>query len=1833
MAHSLNRPSWSAIANSVKSIKEYTDSKRITDFCSVDSVRELQSQLKYATDLINSLDYFKQNSETIENFSVTEHHELLETTTSVQAKLAEYLNIVNWRVRVGTDGSATVSGMGGVKDSPTDRNASQAQNLNSTLNSHNELSAILSAFMKSQSESNAKMADAIKNLVDSRGSSVPSVSSHRTQTKLQPIPLPSFSGDFSSWITFRDVFLSLIDKDPRLSKVDKMHYLLLSLSGDALQLIDSMPITDANYESAWGALVSRYEDSYSIVNANMKRLMSISPLSSESASGLSQLHATANSVLRSLASLSLCGGEHWVIFILKEKLDPESQKLWARHTKGRIPSYDEFNVFLIDRVRELESCSQRNKPSNSSKPQPGAPHKTSVLVSASDPSSCPCCGSPHKLFQCSSFRSLSPQDRFALVKKFNLCRNCISSTHLTRDCQSRACSLCSQKHNTLLHDSFSNSLQSGNVRTPNSGSVTGTSTQLAALFQSSSASGSLSDLPTQTHLPQTLSDAPTSSEPTQIPEDENPRILAATVNPSRNIPRVFLGTVILKILDYYGQEHLCRAVVDNCSQSNLITNNLIQKLKLPKRHCQYNIGGVLDHKTEGKYKAKVHISSRMGGDFYTLNCNVVPKITGNLPNFKVNAKDIPIPSNLLLADPSWHVSQPIDILIGCGLYSRIEHDKSHALGPSLPKLKSTEFGWVLMGEHCQMDNTGSEGADTEEICTLTTLSSIESTLRKFFELETIPKTPPLSQEQKEVEEFFLETTTRNEEGRFVVKLPFKPNIQRLASNYNNAKGQLLHLERKLNTCSEKKTSFHRAMRENFDLGFVEEVPTPELNRESYYLPFHAVIRESSATTKCRIVFNGSSKSSSGLSLNDTLKVGPIVHPDLITNLLRFRRNPFAFTCDITKMFPQFLLYPPHRDRQRFLWRENSSDPIKHYRLKGVCFGLACSPHLATRCLKQLALDEAENYPIASRLLLENFYVDDCLASLPSFEEAERSIQELTELLKTAGLSLAKWNSNNSSLLASFQREVQQDEIVFLPDLTTKTLGMKWNTVTDSFYYDYTPRQSEFEATKRNTFSVVASLFDPLGLIGPTILLGKMLLQQTWAHEDNNWDAPLPADISAKLCHYFEDLRFLNKISVPRCISTIGCPVKSELHLFTDASDSAFGACVYYVTEDAQGGRCSRLLISKSRVGPLRSLTTARLELCGAVLGAQLLDRILEVFSVDSYHCWTDSKVVLGQINATLEKYDVFVSHRISEIQQLTDKGNWRHVPGVMNPADIVSRGVGPESLSDNHLWWSGPSFLTGPNSDWPPPYHRSQRSDDRENECEISAANVSEPTSDTSFVARCLQQSSDFAELIDLIAISRRYLDTLLKRGPQVGPLSSRELQNAERIVIKWDQERLLGEVINLVRSGKIATSGKYPNIRQLSPFIDDHGLLRVGGRLQRSNEFYSTCHPVLLARGEVASLIVRAEHRRLKHAGPQQLLYSLRGRYWILSARVMCRQVVRGCLICFRMRPPIHTQIMGELPSQRVSDPIPFVATGIDFAGPIFIRRGHYATVTLIKTYICVFVCLATRAVHLEVVSDLSTEAFIACLRRFIARRSTPTDLYSDNATNFTGASRELNRLFSQSQSQAEILTEAANLKINWHFQPPLAPHHGGLWEAAVKSMKHHLHRVMGTEKFTLEELHTVVTQIEGIMNSRPLTEMSGDPSEPRALTPGHFLIGRPIMDFPSPALTHIPVGRLDTWQRVQRLVQEFGRRWRRDYLTALQRRTRWQRASPNLKIGDVVVVFEESSPSLKWPLGRIVDIHPGPDRRVRVVTVQTAKGEYQRSIGKISRLPTEELTPCDHH
>lgn len=1112
---------------------------------------------------------------------------------------------------------------------------------------------------------------------------------------------------------------------------------------------------------------------------------------------------------------------------------------------------------------------------------------------------------------------------------------------------------------------------------------------------------------------------------------------------------------------------------------------------------------------------------------------------------------------------------------------------------------------------------------------------MDTILNKFWEIENTPLSQPfLSPEDALVENIFRETTVRLPNGAFQVDLPLKTSLENnsLGDSHFLAKKRFLNLEKRFERHPQLYNDYKKFIDEYISLGHAQIIPMSlqtENNENKYFLPHHCVIKEASKSTKLRVVFDGSMKTTSGLSLNDIMYKGYTVQPELFEILLRFRSFKFVITSDIEKMYRQVRINPSQTHLQNILWRDNPSEPIKCLELLTVTYGTSSASWLATRALKELALTHQDEYPLASKAIISQTYVDDALCGEDSLENLQKLYQELIDLCKLGNLSLHKWCSNSSEFLQennliSSPSVYQENVDISVEGISNKVLGLFWNPNSDNFSISIPEVQSQSSVTKRQVLSLIAQMFDPLGLIGPIIVIAKIIMQEIWKSKIN-WDEELSEQLFSQWTMFYQNISSLNTLKIPRFVLSDSTAIHVELHGFSDASRLAYGACIYVRALYPNGSVTCHLITSKSRIAPIKELSIPRMELCAAHLLSNLTAKVTatlnERIEFQSINLWTDSEIVLAWLNAHPSRFNVFIANRISQIQTTTPNAKWRHIPTKENPADHLSRGLTPDQIKISTLWWHGPNFLQNYNLNL-----NNFKNDIKETHLEERKTQTILISSAKDSWSSFFERFSNYNRLQRSVAYVFRFINNAKPNTPNsTGPLSVEELRNSEIFILKTIQAQSFSKELREIKSPNLSISNKH--ILQLNPFIDENDLIRVGGRLSHADIPLEQKFPILLpSHNHVVKLRLLKEHIRLEHAGPQTVLSNIRLQYWPLNGLKEIKKISYNCAICYKFKAKNCQQIMSDLPKDRVVPSRPFSKAAVDFGGPFFVKSSTLRNSKVEKAYIAVFVCMVTKAVHLELVSSLSTPAFLACFKRFISRRGCPSKMYSDNGTNFLGASNQIKELYdflNKPQSQEQIINFCSSKEIEWNFIPPHSPHWGGLWEAAVKSTKYHLKRLIGEERFTFEEFSTILCQIEAILNSRPLVPISSDSSDLTCLTPGHFLIGTSPTSYPESNISDVPMNRLQRWNRISQIQQNFWKRWSKDYLNQLQQRPKWFYSKPNLRLNDVVLLKEDNTKPYQWPLARVLELIPSEDGHVRLVKLKTQNGIFSRNITKLCPLP----------
>ena len=678
---------------------------------------------------------------------------------------------------------------------------------------------------------------------------------------------------------------------------------------------------------------------------------------------------------------------------------------------------------------------------------------------------------------------------------------------------------------------------------------------------------------------------------------------------------------------------------------------------------------------------------------------VVQMVTCDLPPEPIcPVTDLPHLMGLQLADTTYHLPGRIDFLLGADLAPQIM--VKQLLRSGAPIAQATQFGWAISGPVKRL-NSSSAPIPSCHHHIQSTEPRLDNLLSQFWVVEQEEEEElPLSVTEAKVQQHYSDTVVySSSDCRYQVTLPKKPDVQPLGDSRDQAVSRYLSNERSI---LKRKIwePFQEVIQGYLDLSHAEPVPaTDPLPPQHYYLPMHAVFKESSTSTKIRVVFDGSAATTSGISLNQSLLAGPTIQPTLNNILLKFRCYPIALNADITKMYREVKLSTQDKDLHRFIWRASPNLPITDYRMTRVTFGVSASPYLAVRTLHQTADDHGEGYPNVTSHIKNSFYVDDFLGGANTTEEAISIFNDIRSILLKGGFNLCKWRTSSSEVLQHIPLELQ--EKCLIKDATTpqapshsKALGLEWDSQKD----DMSPAicvSPSYRPTKRGIISDVAKTYDILGWIAPTVLSMKLLYQQLW-RKGHEWDETVPPDMMDLHSQWRTELPILSQKRLPRCYSLPNQTIqKQEIHGFSDVSQKAYGAVLYCRTTYSDHPPTIALVTAKTKVAKLNPPTTPRLELCGAVLLTKLLTNVSAVLGISEENCnaWTDSAIVLAWLDGKPRENPIYVANRVSFIMQNTSPQIWRHVPTADNPADCASRGMMPGELLDHVLWWNGPEWL------------------------------------------------------------------------------------------------------------------------------------------------------------------------------------------------------------------------------------------------------------------------------------------------------------------------------------------------------------------------------------------------------------------------------------------------------------------------------------------------------------------------------------------------------------
>ncbi len=1208
-----------------------------------------------------------------------------------------------------------------------------------------------------------------------------------------------------------------------------------------------------------------------------------------------------------------------------------------------------------------------------------------------------------------------------------------------------------------------------------------------------------------------------------------------------------------------------------------------------------------------------------------------------------------------------------DILVGLDYYYDVIETEGKQQLPSGLYLIPSKVGLVLGGK-CQEEtesrfNTNAILVNTQFDSSLpessmyytkadSTMQSVH-TEKDFWDLELIGITdcPLMNDDDKAAIQF--NETIKYEDMRYYVTWPKKTDLHNLPDNYGLSFGRFTSLTKRFKSDPDLLMKYNTIIQDQLQKGIVEKVDT-SVNTSSkvHYLPHHPVITPDRTTTKVRIVFDGSSKQNANCtSLNESLYRGPVILPDLCGILIRCQETPYVLTSDVEKAFLQIGLQMNDRDLTRFLWYKNPTIPkvegnMQVYRFTRVTFGVISSPFLLGATLKYHL--QKQNTPLCQKIL-NNVYVDNVLIMVDSIEEGNMSYQEAKTIFTMASMNLREWTCNSKDVMNSIPKEDHAKSS------TAKLLGMIWDSTLDQLKIAPLKKTPISHPTKREVLELVSTVFDPLGFLAPSIIIGKLFLKNLW-QEKIAWDQVIPDKMLPEWVDLCTSLQQCGDVCFPRYIGLSGSTTQTSLISFVDASTLAFGAAVY-IRIQKEDTVVTRLMFAKTRVAST-GISMPRLELLAILIGTRALKFVSTQLSqcIGDMILYSDSKCALQWL-VSQKPLTTFVTNRVREIVSNKDI-TFRYVSSLDNPADIASRGMSLPELLHTKLWWNGPPWLHNDMSQWPhvtpiitPASLQQIQSEQAKKSVSFHEMKVSSIMQSHSQIFP-VENYNRFSKLLYIIVFVLRYVKvkvwsslSIFKKGRHYdlcyvftsindsGLITAPEIQMAKHMITKMTQHQFFSDIFEALSQGS-----KQQLIQQLGLFLDNYGIIRCGGRLTHSALRYNAKFPILLPRdASFTKLLIKHIHEKHQHSGVNYTLAMIRTSYWIPQGRITVRKIISKCVTCQKHDTgPYRLPVMPSFPSSWVNPSPPFENVGLDYLGPLWIKfQGDKY-----KAWICLFTCLVTRAIHLEAIYDLSSQQFLNCLRRFCARRGQPKLIISDNASQFKLTSTTVNKAMRNIMIEPQVLYYCSLENIQWHFITPYAPWSGGFYERIIGMVKRCLKKSIGRMLLNHEQLETMMCETEAILNSRPLTIISDDLHSNNVLRPIDFLA--PLRSLGTPQLVeniHDPdyVQKMDSqqkllqyWQKSQKCLDFFWHEWISEYLPSLRERYQIEHNHPRIHKdiipheNDIVLIQDDSLPRGSWQMGRINNLFPSADNKIR-------SAEVAMQDGKTIKRPINLLYPLE--
>ena len=1717
-----------------------------------------------------------------------------------------------------------------------------------------------------------------------------------SQIKLPKLDLPIFDGDIIHWQEFWDVF-NVAVHEQEVPKVTKFSYLKGSLRGAAATAIGGISITSDNYDTTIQLLKDKFGRKEAIVETLYSRLQHL-PMAMNRTGDIKITYENIEKILRQLEAQGEHISHQRILVqqILSKfptqviiKLE-ESKKLEDLWTVPLLRKSLQRYVTIFTNAQRYELNARSNNFGSGSK-RPDNFHASrsersftgndtiaseTLVTNASNfhPKNkanevmrpCVFCKGDHFNDCCTLYKSV--YDRKKQLQGQGRCFICLRIGHTFKECPSalsKSCYYCKRTGNH--HRSICPVRYDQQSKTC---SVDGNKTSVSLESTDSS-------LVTPSVLTET-SEVPKPVERESVPSVENTTTSTATTSTLlTGGERVLLQKAQATVYGKDGLRLQARILMDSASHQTFMTKKMAQRLNLqPLKRELLSVSTFGARKAQSleTYVVDFYIVTKQGSTIL-LHANVLKQITNPIQRGPLSQADIRFlqavsPEQLADSIPSQSGLSNVDILLGSDYFWNII-DCERIILPSGLLLISSKLGYILTGKYSDPTEERYKGID---VTSCLVMSQDESCLSKIWDLDMIGIYDPVyvGEDDKALEHF--NNTVSCHHGRYFVTWPWKYTEVDLPENFDVAFNRMRSLSRRLQRDKSLLQQYCDIIQAQCDAGIIELVDEHQTSdTRKHYLPHHPVVTPLKTTTKVRIVYDASIKGKRGVkSLNECLHRGPITLPNMCGILLRFRCYFVAILADIEKAFLQIGVQEQERDVTRFLWFTDPKKPgkingnVSVYRFCRVPFGMICSPFLLESTLKFHLKKEGTR--IAENIA-ENIYVDNVCVGTNSAEEAVSLYEEAKSIFERASMNLREWTSNSEAFL-NYLSEKERIKGNIL-----KVFGIVWDRKSDHLQIPTFTISCVKETTsicKRQILSDVSKFYDPLGLISPVVFFGKVFLQKLWGSNKLSWDEELPQPLLLEWEELINKWQRLSSLQIPRYVgSHESDDAIYQLLVFCDASVRAYAAAVYLRIVSKESIKVN-LVFSKLRLAPLdtnhihrnapRRITIPRLELLAVLIGTRALKFVRSELKlpISSIRAFTDSECVLHWIQST-RQLPVFVQNRLNEIRK--EEFTFSFVPSDQNPADYATRGLSVCEIIDCDCWWYGPEWLQHKEENWPlwnmpdiSPGKLKELLDEPKN---VGSQILYESTNTVSSEGHSCTilsplgiDETKYSSLWRLLRVTviclkfvkkyvlnkcsqKKFLQNciILKKifkNMKEESVYYTEIQDVLLLWVYVVQHRKFHDIFIAIQKGEVNCLQK-----QLGLEMDDMGILRCSGRLQNANLSEQAKHPKLLPRHEhFTHLLIQYVHERLIHCGVSHTLASLRHEYWILKGRIEVKKVISRCLVCRRHEgPSFSLPKMPPWPKERVSQSSPFQYVGLDYLGPLLVKEGK----EVVKVWVCLFTCLTVRAIHLEWVMNLTPDQFLSCLRRFVARRGKPQLIICDNAPQFKVVKTAVDRQWQQLMVDEDVRQYVSESGVRWQFTTALAPWQGGYYERLVGLVKRSLRKSIGQKRFTLEQLVTTLTEIEAIINTRPLTYVYDEFDSGFTLTPAHFLSSYflPLLmtnrDANEDDSDYYPImdsatSLLETWKKGQRQLNCFWDIWTNEYLLSLREHSSlYHRSVKNQtsslpQVGQVVIIKDDKMPRRMWKLGRIEKLVTSKDGRIRTADVYLPGNRHvQRALNML--------------